>query len=454
MTSRFVRLIVAFAAAMGLMLAADAASAHEPGTSAVLIETGDADVTAVLQLPLDRLEIAVDLPLTAEPDEVVERHGEFLSDYIADHVAVTGADDSPWAIAIGPLAVEPIDGVDHLVTTVAATPGGAVTDFTLTYDVILDYLLSHEVIVTSSAEGSEPAIVATLNHATNSVMIEHTAPTASFGSMVSLGFDHVLDGADHLLFLIVLLLPAPLFATAGRRWGRAEGLGPSLMRVVSVATAFTIAHSLTLACSALGWISAPSQPVEILVAVSITAGAVHAVRPIVARGEVIFAAIFGLVHGLAFAGILERYDLESGSAVSSLLGFNVGVELAQLVTIALVFPSLYVLSRDRFYGVLRAVVASVAAVVSVGWIVDRLGLVANPFAPVEDWVVAHPLVIVAALAAAALLSVGASLTNNAERPSGVAEDSNWTGQGPQAVGRRASHQRHRWVQRRRFSRAD
>ncbi len=404
MTMRFVRLIVAFTAAMGLMFAAGPASAHDPGSSAVLVETGDSDVTAVLQLPLDRLEIAVDLPLAAEPDAVVENHGAFLSSYIVDHFAVTGADGSSWAIAVGPLAVEPIDGVDHLVTTVTATPEGAVTDFTLTYDVILDYLLSHEVIVTSSADGEEPVIVATLNHATNVVTIEHAAPAASFGSMVSLGFDHVLEGADHLLFLIVLLLVAPLVADSDRRWGQAEGLGRSLMRVLSVATAFTIAHSLTLAGSALGWISAPSQPVEIVVAASITAGAIHAIRPIVARGEVIFAACFGLVHGLAFAGILERYDLGSSAAVTSLLGFNIGVELAQLLTIALVFPSLYVLSRARSYRVLRIGAASVAAVVSLGWIIDRLGLAANPFAPAEDWVVTHPLVLVAALAAAALIS--------------------------------------------------
>ncbi len=401
------RLITAALAATVMSLFVDArpASAHEPGMSAVLLDIGDHDVTADLQLPLDRLEIAVDLPLAEHPDLVVEDFGDLLGSYIADHLSVTGTDGTAWAVGLGPLRVEPIDGVDHLVTTATlAPPNGEVTDFTLDYDVIIEYLQSHEVVVAAGRAGSDRVVVGTIDFVTDRITVDHTTTSGSFTSMLRLGFDHVLDGADHLLFLVVLLIPAPLLITADRRWG---GLGrprSSLIRVVQVATAFTVGHSLTLLAAAVGWVSAPSGPVEVAVAVSIAVGAVHAVRPIVVHGEALIAAGFGLVHGLAFAGILDDYGLGSSTTATALLGFNLGVELAQLVTIALVFPSLYVLGRTSLSRAGRVAIAAVALLVALGWVVERVSSWTSPFSPAEDWAVAHPFEVVGTLALGALVA--------------------------------------------------
>ncbi|MEZ5374639.1 MAG: HupE/UreJ family protein [Microthrixaceae bacterium] len=404
------RLIVALVAAVGLCLGASPAGAHEPGMSAVLLDVGDTEVAAELQLPLDRLEIAVDQPLTDAPGEVVDTYGAMLTAYIGDHVAASGDDGEPWDVSIGTVSLSTIDGVDHLIAPATLTPpSGVVGDFTLDYDVILEFLLSHEIVVATQPEGGDRVVVGTLSHAASSIDIEATAPSGSvpsgsFPSMVTLGFDHVLDGADHLVFLIVLLIPAPLLLGEGRRWGGAGSPGASFARVVQVATAFTVGHSLTLVASAVGWISVPSGPVEVLVAVSIGVGAVHALRPIVAHGEALIAGGFGLIHGLAFSGILDNYGLGSGATAMSLLGFNVGVELAQLVTIALVFPSLYVLSRGRGYRRFRVGAGVAALAISLGWVVERVGLWGSPFTPLETWAVANPWVLVGALGAAALRS--------------------------------------------------
>ncbi len=403
---RAIRLIVAaVATTMSLLLSAGSASAHEPGMSAVLLAIGDDQVVADLQLPLDRLELAVDLPLTDQPDQVVPTYGEMLTGYITDHVEATGSDGAAWSVDVGDLAIESIDGVDHLVTTIILTPpGGVVTDFALGYDVILERLLSHEIVVSAGPVGGERVVVGTLSHVTRTIAIDASEQVASFGSMVSLGLEHVLDGADHLLFLVVLLVPAPLLAVSDRRWGPADRLRSSSLGVIKVATAFTLGHSLTLVASASGWISVPSRPVEVVVALSIAVGAVHALRPIVPHGEAFIAGGFGLVHGLAFAGILDNYGLGAATTATSLLGFNIGVELAQLVTIALVFPSLYVMSQGRLYRGFRVVVAGAALAVSIAWVADRLGLWPNPFGRAEGWVVTHPLVIVGALGAIASLS--------------------------------------------------
>jgi hypothetical protein len=147
----------------------------------------------------------------------------------------------------------------------------------------------------------------------------------------------VLEGADHLLFLVTLLLVAPLVAVAGR-WRRREGVVPTLGRVLRVVTAFTAGHSLTLIACALGRVSVPSAPVEVLIAASVGVAALHAVRPLAREGEVLVAGAFGLVHGLAFADILTDLGLEGSTSLLALLAFNGGVELAQLATVGLLFP--------------------------------------------------------------------------------------------------------------------
>ncbi|MCB0827912.1 MAG: HupE/UreJ family protein [Solirubrobacterales bacterium] len=223
-------------------------------------------------------------------------------------------------------------------------------------------------------------------------------PTAPVGEMISLGYHHVLDGADHLLFLLALLLPAPLIATAGRWRPSTEGPLSTLTAVLEVVTAFTLGHSITLLAAALGWVTVPARPIEILIAASVGVAAINAVRPMARRGEAAIAAGFGLVHGLAFAGILSDLGLAGSASLASLLAFNFGVELAQLSAVALVFPSLYLLSRTRFYPTVRVTGACLALAAATGWGLDRAGALANPLAGVEAVAIGHLWLIVVGLA--------------------------------------------------------
>ncbi len=100
-----------------------------------------------------------------------------------------------------------------------------------------------------------------------------------FSSLFRLGMRHIAEGTDHLLFLLVLLLPAPLLVS-GLRWGPPSGVRQSLLRILGIVTAFTIGHSITLSLAALNAVNVPSRPVEVLIAVSILVSAVHACRPI------------------------------------------------------------------------------------------------------------------------------------------------------------------------------
>jgi hypothetical protein len=235
-----------------------------------------------------------------------------------------------------------------------------------------------------------------------------TAPTSrGFTSAIALGIHHTSSGSDHLLFLLMLLIPAPLM-TAPRRWAGRRGTGEASWRVVHVVTAFAIGHSITLALGALGWIHPPERLVEAGIALSVLVSAVHAIRPLLGRGEVIIAGGFGLLHGLSFAALLGNLDLSRGQLVSTLLGFNLGIELTQLVVVALVMPSLILISRTSAYPALRLTLASVGVVLSASWFAERTGLVAsNPFASAVELIVTHPLKLAAELAALAITSVAA-----------------------------------------------
>jgi HupE / UreJ protein len=256
----------------------------------VLIDVGADAVTADLQLPLEPLERATELPLMNNP-AIVDSYGDVLQQYIADNVAVTGSDGSPWSVEIGELAVEAVDDVDHLTTTLTITsPDGNVIGFAFRDSVSLERVLSHDIVVVAvGRSGADRVVVGTLNHVTDTISIDPTATDTGIFAMVRFGFDHVAAGAVHLLFLVVLLLPAPLLIGDDRRWSRTGTVRCTALRVVGVATAFTVGHSITLVLSARGLVTAPTKPVEILVALSIATAAVHALRPLFRHGEAVIA---------------------------------------------------------------------------------------------------------------------------------------------------------------------
>jgi len=157
---------------------------------------------------------------------------------------------------------------------------------------------------------------------------------AGAGRFLRLGAEHIFQGSDHIAFLIGVLL-----------------LGGSLRQLVGIVTAFTLAHSVTLGLATVGWIVPPARLVEPLIALSIVAVALEnllALRPPLATVRVQTAIRrrwmltfgFGLVHGFGFAGALRALELPRSLLAPSLLTFNIGVELGQLVIVALAWPLL------------------------------------------------------------------------------------------------------------------
>ena len=151
-----------------------------------------------------------------------------------------------------------------------------------------------------------------------------------------LGIEHIVTGIDHLLFVLGLLLLV--------------GINRQIIKAVS---AFTIAHSLTLTAAALGLVNIPTAVIEALVALSIVFVAVELLAPsgqnktLLRRYPWLVAFVFGLLHGLAFAGALAQIGLPPRSALVSLLLFNIGVEIGQLAFIGLAVMTILILRRLR-----------------------------------------------------------------------------------------------------------
>jgi hypothetical protein len=222
-----------------------------------------------------------------------------------------------------------------------------------------------------------------------------------FASLFRLGMRHIAEGTDHLLFLLALLLPAPLIV-ATSRWAGFAGVRQSLLRIVKVVTAFTVGHSISLALAALGLVSAPSRPVEVLIAVSILISAAHALRPLFPGREAGIAAFFGLIHGLAFAATLGELGLGRWERVTGILAFNLGIETMQLIVVAAALPSLVLMSRTSAYPFLRIGGALFAALASAGWIAERLFGLHNSAEVVVEGVAHNAVWIAAALFALSL----------------------------------------------------
>ena len=384
-------------------VAAGTAHAHSLDSSTMAIVISDDGVTASFSIALATIDEALDTDFVDESD--VDTYAPVVVDYLDDHLTVTGADDATWTTTFSSPARSSVEGIESFTVDAAFDVGTSdVSEFEVELDAIVDAVPGHEFVVVLTDSVGEISTVGVLTADQTQVNVTDGVAPVPAVDMIGYGFDHVLEGADHLLFLITLLLPAPL-VVADRRWRRGPGLTHGLRHVTAVVTAFTVGHSLTLLASALGWVDVPARPVEILIAVSVGASAIHAIRPVARHGEAYIAFGFGLVHGLAFAGILADLGLTGGVSVRTLLAFNVGVELAGLATTAATFPSLYALSLTRWYPVVRMAGATVALLMATAWVADRVGVLSNPFAAIESTAVAHPVVVVVALAIVATVAL-------------------------------------------------
>ncbi|MEU0432553.1 HupE/UreJ family protein [Streptomyces sp. NPDC006290] len=420
---------IAIVVPAALLLGASPAVAHPMPHSVVQLDVYKASVTARLELPLGDLATASGIDLTSIEPSALPAKAEAVRAYLGKHIRPATLKGKAWQVGIGALSLSSTRQTStgpyrELVAKAVLTPppGGDVRHFTLNYDVIVHQVVTHVTLVTvrqdwaagrvggggATQVGSVGLDIRHMKVLPLTVDLGKGSAWRGFVAMVELGGEHILTGTDHLLFLLILLLPAPLRAT-GRRWQGLVGVRAALWRIGRITIAFTAGHSVALAATALGRLEIPGRPVEAFIAASILVGALHAVRPLFPGREAVVAGVFGLGHGMAFSIVLAEMHLSTGQLVFSLFGFNLGIELVQLLLVCLALPALLVMARLRVRPALRVGGALLTATAAVGWLADRLGM-PNPVARAADSAGSHTTLMLAALALSAVAATGWALS--------------------------------------------
>jgi len=353
--------LVGWTLSLGLLLAATAAQAHDADilyTQVRRVAPDSAEVRQVLTLTAPSLALLV--PADADGDGTVSQ-----ADLDARHAALAvGVWDAMPLTAGGQACARTAHDARLRQTFVelSATyscPPGALRQ---RYGVLSVLPEGYRVILGSVAEGEAPgALFADALQPTLSIPGRGDAPQGSRVSgllgWVGLGIRHIFEGIDHLAFLLAVLL-----------------VGGGLKRVLLLVTSFTVAHSLTLGATALGWVALDADRtrwVEAAIAASIIYVAAENLVLRQHRHRALITFLFGLVHGFGFASVLAGYGL-GDSVATGLLGFNLGVELGQAVVVAVLLPPLRMLQRRPALhrGAVR--VLSVGILMAGGfWLFDR-----------------------------------------------------------------------------------
>jgi HupE / UreJ protein len=356
-----------------LLVLAATASAHIASTGFLTAHVDGKTVTGSVEIAVRDVELAIGID--ADRDGRItwgELHaGEpQLDRYVAQHLSLS-AQTSPCMLAFRPIQVnDRVDGNYAWLPFTARCPV-AVGQLRIRYSLLDGIDPSHRGLLTLTA--GNIAQTAVLGGIATSASFSVFAPSRAraFAEYWQAGVWHILNGVDHLLFLLSLLMPAVLSRKNGE-WEPVRRVRPALLDVLKVVTAFTFAHSITLTLAALDIVHLPSRLTESVIAASIIVAALNNIFPLITERRAQIAFAFGLLHGFGFASVLADMGLPHGARLLSLLAFNVGIECGQLAVVFTVMPLIYGLRAGAFYR--RAVMpwgsAAIAALALV-WLVQR-----------------------------------------------------------------------------------
>jgi hypothetical protein len=351
-----------------LLLWAPAAPAHKASDSYLRVAVDGAVVSGQWDVALRDLHALVNL----DPDgDGIVTWGELERARGPVEAALGAAlrldsDGAPCPLAFTRLRVDHHGDVAHAALDLRADCGAEPRALGIAYGLLFDRDPSHRGLLRLQFGGVRSAV---FTPERRELRVARGAGVALLEHLRE-GALHVWSGLDHLLFLACLLLPAVLRREQGR-WVTASGAAAARDSIV-VVTAFTAAHALTLSLVLLDHLSLPSRWVESLVAATVVFAALNNLWPLVQRGLWLLSAGFGLVHGAAIASVLAALELPEGGALAALLGFNLGVEAAQLAVVAAWLPLAWWLRDRAWYRAVVVTGGSVAVLaIALAWLVQR-----------------------------------------------------------------------------------
>jgi hydrogenase/urease accessory protein HupE len=351
-------------ALMLLMLPTPQATAHIRTTVGYGVLTStDSGADLALSLEYDLLARAVGMgsdAIDAADDvaraEALVDHSDALATYLDERITLS-VDGVACVSSLQRTAIEVRQGVPYAALALAYDcPGSARGAYAFDYEVLgaTDGVVDDHTLMLDYDLGGRSGETF-LNRAYPSMTTGEQSYAGTSVRFATLGVEHILNGLDHILFVVALLL--------GTR---------TIRDVLKVASVFTLAHSVTLGLAALGWVELPATVVEPLIALSIVYVAVDNIVGEPARQRLAVVFGFGLLHGLGFAEALRITDDVSWSWIGSLLSFNLGVEIGQALLILVAFPTLVLVRQLRWSVVASASATSFVALIGLVWFFERV----------------------------------------------------------------------------------
>jgi len=361
---------VALAVAVVIALAAPA-WAHQTSIKYVDVTVDGPRATVTMTVAPGDVTEPLGLPADARPS-VAQATTPAVAAYVAGWLTL--APETGEACASGPPRASAGSDARFVVVEWQLQCAAALARVALDFRGFFAVDQRHEAIVTLHAPGAPADAVVV--RAAEPVLRVQVGEAMRLAGWVAAGIEHIWDGRDHVSFVLALLLVVML-VRGGDGWQTRPPLA-TLRRTATIITAFTVAHSLSLIAASLGWVSLPSRLVESLIAVSILYTAIeNIVRPDV-RWRFVLTFGFGLVHGLGFASVLQVM-LPPDHVIGPLLGFNVGVEIGQLVIVVIALPLAWLAARElgaaRYRRGAMPVLSIAIAAFAIKWLIERVFVV-------------------------------------------------------------------------------
>jgi hypothetical protein len=360
--------------------AAGEARAHSLEQSYLYLQIHEDRVTGRFEVAISDLNQNVDLDgtgLKISPYALDERIGA-LQDYYLEHVTIADSRGPltieftghsllrahGWYVLL-PFNLEGRDAVPELLTI----------DYSVLFDQAPDHrgflIVEHNWATGTFANENRESLVFAPDSRRGELEVTSSGWWRGFVAIVTLGFDHIVTGYDHVMFLIALLLPA-VMRREDDRWQPVDRFAPAVANAVTIVTAFTVAHSLAISLAAVELVRPPERLVEAVIGLSVGVAAANILVPIFRNRAWMAAFAFGLFHGFGFARYLAKLGVLGDHLGLSLLGFNLGLALGQVLIAAVLLPVLFAVRNFSWYR--RPVLAIAAAVMilfSCAWIVER-----------------------------------------------------------------------------------
>lgn len=371
MKNRFLRLAVSCALLLSLTTQAQA---HKPSDSYLSLTVNGERIEAQWDISLRDLDYAVGLDGNNDRKvtwgELRSQHSK-IANYVLPRLKVRAEAD---------LCPPKVTGhsVDH-----HADGGYAVLQFALTcikepktldvdYNLFFDLDPTHRGLLRLEYKDQTQTAIFSPDQASQRLELAHVNPWHQFLDFGHEGIWHIWMGFDHILFLILLLMPAVLIREKGR-WQGVLGFRPAFWDVLKIVTAFTVAHSITLSFATLGLVQLPSRWVESAIAASVILAALNNIIPFFKGRLWTVAFVFGLIHGFGFASVLMDLSLPKSALLLALVGFNVGVEVGQLVIVSAFVPLAFGMRHSWFYQRMTLALGSllIMTVASI-WLLERV----------------------------------------------------------------------------------